>query len=213
MNKMKLISTLVMAMFLSLTCSTVGATIYLQGNIDVSITGFIGVVAPKINITEAQVNQSVKFMVNVTEYPEDPENNTYNVTDELRINLTIADATNRASFLLPRSIVYSFLLVRDKSKIESRPIFGYLKRLIPVKELFKRVKVVDSLLGKKGSNITVPLEFSISASTYENLTENMTLHIYTMGFLPGDADGISGKIPIIDHRIINLKVTYEKLEI
>jgi len=213
MNKMKLISMLVIAMFLSLTFSTVGTAADLQGNIAVSITGFIGLVTPRVNLTEEQMNQSATFMVNVTLDPENPENSTYIVEDELKISLDITNEANR-SFILPRSVVYNILVVRDKSKVESRPIFGYLRRLIPVRALFKTAKVVDSLLGKKVDNITVPMKFSISSSTYENLTENMTLHIYTMGFLPGDSDGVSQKLPILDHKKINLQVTYvEKPEI
>lgn len=208
MNKIKIISMLVIAMFLSLAFSTTGTAVDLQGGIDVSVTGFVGLVTPRINLTEEQLNQSVTFMVNITLDPENPANNTYLVEDVLKINLNINDETNRTSFILPRSVVYGILLIRDKSKIALRPIFGFLRRLIPVRELFQRVKVVDSLLGKKVDNMTIPIEYNIDSATYENVTENTTLHIFTMGFLPGDADGISGKLPIIDHKKINLQVTY-----
>jgi len=212
MNKIKLISMLAIAMFLSITFSTTGTAADLQGDIYVSIDQFIGLVTPKINLTEEQMNQTVTLMVNVTIDSENPDNSTYIVEDKLKINLDINNEANR-SFILPRSVVYGILLVRDKSKITVRPIFGYLRRLVPVRALFKTAKVVDSLLGKKVDNITVPIKYSISSATYENLTENMTLHIYTMGFLPGNSDGISQKLPIIDHKKINLHVTYvEKTE-
>ena len=211
MNKMKLISMLVIAMFLSITFSTTGTAVELQGNIAVSIDQFIGLVTPEINFTEDELNQSVTFMVNVT-LGSEPGNSSYIVEDELKINLDINNEANR-SFILPRSVVCSVLLVRDKSNVTIRPILSYLRRLIPFRALFKTAKVVDSLLGKKVDNITIGMKYDISSATYENLTENMTLHIYTMGFLPGNSDGISQKLPIIDHKKINLQVTYvEKTE-
>jgi hypothetical protein len=210
MNKMKLIPMLVIAMFLSLAFSNTGSAAVLDGNIAVSVTGTIGLVTPRINLTEVQMNQSVNFMVNVTENPSDPTNDSYIVEDNLTINLDINDTTGRSSFILSRSVGYSILLIRDKSKIETKPIFGYLRRLIPVHELLKSVKVVDSLLGKKVNSFNVTIKYAITKSSWENRTtetENVTLYINTMGLLPGDVDGVSG-VRILDLKKINLEVTY-----
>lgn len=205
MNKIKIISMLVTTMFLGLAVSTIGSAVDIQGGIDVSVTGFIGLVTPKINLTDDQLNQSVTFMVNVSD-------GNYTVEDTLKMPLNINDQSNR-TFILPRSLVYCILLVREPSNVTIRPIFTYLKRLIPFKSLFNRAPVVKSILrGNRSENISVTLKYKITSATYENVTENMTLHIYTMGFLPGDSDGISEKLPIIDHKKINLEVTYEEIK-
>lgn len=222
----KTMSIMMAAMIVSLTAASIAGAVtaeekdvgedgysgaYLDGGIDVKLDGFIGVVSPVINITEDQENQTVTFLVNVTEDPENPENSTYDVEDELRINLTITDESGRASFLLPRSLIYGYIFVRDPSTVPIRPIFGYLKRLFPVRKLLNSVPVADTLLGSsKADNITIPISYSLANTTYEAGSENMTLHIFTMGFLPGNSNGFSEKLPIVDHVKINLEIHYEE---
>lgn len=41
-------------------------------------------------------------------------------------------------------------------------------------------------------------------------SENLTMHILTIGLLPGNTNGLGEKLPIIEHKKVNLKeVTYD----
>ena len=206
MNKIERItSIMVVSLFVSMSiASVVGAEETLTGDISVEINGWIGVVSPRVNIEE---NQSVNFSVDVV---GEGDNTTYTVNDSLRINLNITDGTNRTNFILPRSMSYSIIVCRKPSDIKLLPIFGLLDRLLPVRVLFKSVNVVSSVLGgEKSDNITVNLSYSISNMTFEN-GENLTMHIWVMGFLPGNVNGVIKGLPIIDHEVVNLNVEYRE---
>jgi hypothetical protein len=85
-------------------------------------------------------------------------------------------------------------------------------RLFPIREFIKSKNVVDSMLGgEKDTNLTIPVNYEISQDTF-NTSENLTMHIYLMGFMPGEANGLSDNIPIIAHKAITLEVTYEEME-
>jgi hypothetical protein len=208
MNKMKIIPMLVIAMFLSIAFPTTGTAAELEGTIDVSVSGFIGLVTPIINLTETQ---GVSFVVNIT---ESEGNYTYQVEDNLTIELRYVNENSRSiPFIWKRSLGYSALLIRDKNFIEKKPIIGYLRRLIPVHPLLKSVPVVNSTLFKsRAEKLVIPVKYTITASVWENSTlgvyENMTFYINTMGLLPGDVDGMSQKVPILDLKKVNLTVAY-----
>jgi len=203
MNKTrKIVSLIVASLCISIaSASIVGAEEVLNGNIDVEINELIGIVYPKMDLDD---NQSVNFSVDVV---GEGDNVTYIVNDSLRINLNITDNANRSNFILPRSIFYSIVVYRKISDIKLLPFFGLLNRLMPVRVLFKPVNVVDSLLGEnKSDNITIDMNYSISNTTFEN-GENLTMHIWVMGFLPGNVNNVKS-LPIIDHQIVNLNVKY-----
>ncbi|RLF50268.1 MAG: hypothetical protein DRN24_06825, partial [Thermoplasmata archaeon] len=63
--------------------------------------------------------------------------------------------------------------------------------------------------GEKSDNITVNLSYSISNMTFEN-GENLTMHIWVMGFLPGNVNGVIKGLPIIGHKVVNLNVEYKE---
>ena len=206
MNKIERItSIMVVSLFVSMSiASVVGAEETLTGDISVEINGWIGVVSPRVNIEE---NQSVNFSVDVV---GEGDNTTYTVNDSLRINLNITDGTNRTNFILPRSMSYSIIVCRKPLDIKLLPVFGLLDRLFPVRVLFKSVSVASSVLGgEKSDNITVNLSYSISNMTFEN-GENLTMHIWVMGFLPGNVNGVIKGLPIIGHKVVNLNVEYRE---
>ena len=205
MNKIKkIVSFMIVSLFISMSAaSIVGAEETLNGHIKIDVCEWMGVVYPEVSLKE---NQSVNFSVDVV---GEGDNVTYTVNDSLRINLNITDTSNRSNFILPRSMFYSIVVCRKLSDIKFS-LFGLLDRLFPVRVLFKSVNVVDSLLGgDKSDNITVDLSYSISNATFEN-GENLTMHIWVMGFLPGNVNGVIKGLPIIDHKVVSLSVEYKE---
>lgn len=217
MKKIKIVAMLVAAMFVGLAATTISGAAELEGGIRVYVDGFIGVVTPEKNFTEDQENQTVTFLVNVTTTPDgNPDNATYKVEDKLKINLDIIDRDTRESFILPRSLFFGYILARDIENVPLLPLFGdhgFFNRLFPVKKLFNSVNIVNSTLaGGRINNISIPMNYKINNATFNNgdSFENMTLHLYTMGFLPGNTNGLSEKIPIIAHMKIKLKIEYDQ---
>jgi len=179
----------------------------LAGNIDVKIDGFIGVVSPIINITEEQENQSVTFLVNATEDPEDPANNSYIVEDTITIDLEITDNSGRDSFVISRFVIYHVMITRPIGKALPGGL-GIINRLFPVRKL-GRVHVVNSLFGGNISeNISIDFSYKLRNKELFDSGENLTLHITVIGFLPGNSNGISDMLPIVDHKAISLDVKY-----
>lgn len=212
--KMKIASVMIATLITSSVVASIAGAATLDGGIDVYIDQFIGLVTPESNFTEEQQNQTVTFLVNCSTTPDgNVSNMTYVIEDELIINLNIQDTSGRDSFIFPRSLICPVLLVRDPKDVKLMPILGYFKRLIPVRVLMKSEHVANSLFGEKVDNITIPISYSISNETYNegNGTENMTLHLFTMGFLPGDQNGIDEKLPILEHIKINLEILYDEL--
>lgn len=193
----KITSIIIIALFLSIsTMSVASADVALNGKIDVEINEWLGIVYPKINVE----NQSVTFNVETTE-------SEHIVNDTLIINLDVTNNSNR-TFLLPRSVYYSVIMSRNIADVKLLPLRGYFNRLFPVRSLFNAVNVIDGLVGKNAStDIEIPVSYVIDNETY-NSGENLTLHLYVMGFLPGDLDGLGKKVPIISNKNIVLNVNY-----
>ena len=200
MNKIKIMSIMIVAMFIGMgAASMCGAEETLNGEMKVDVSGWIGIVSPKIDFG----NQSVTFDV------ETIENETfYKVNDTLKINLNITDSSGRKLCIMPRSMFYSVIIYRKPSEAKLSPLIGILNRLFPVRRLLKSVNVVNSTLGgQRDNNITIPLKYTITNDTFNNGGENLSMMVYVMGFLPGDLTG--GGLSIIDHKTITLNISYE----
>ena len=211
MKKMKIISLTIAVMLVSIVVASIaGAERTLEGNVEVEVEGPSGIVNADLNITN---NQSVTIGVDIE---TDGENITYSVNDTLIINLDAIDTSGRATFVLPRSLLYSSVISRGIFDVKMMPILSLFGRLFPMLKLYSAVNVVDSLLGgKEGNNITINLDYKISNTTYLD-GENLTLNLFVMGFIPGEITGSSdGAIPIplpgyMGREVINLEVTYEE---
>jgi len=215
MKKMKIVSMLIVAMFVGLAATTISGAEYLNADIKVKVEGFIGLVSPIVNATsEEQKNQTVEFLVNVTEPPGDEKNNSYKVKDKLIINITIDDTSDRI-FVLPRFVFCRVIVVRDLIDAIRLPgnLLSLFRRWQPIREPFRSVGVVDTFGGgQKATNISIDVDYEIINETFHN-GENLTMYISVMGFLPGDVNGIlDGELPIINKEIINLKVKYKDNE-
>jgi len=213
MKKIKIVAMLIVAIFVSLSATSISGAVDLNADINVEVEQFIGLVSPIINMTrEDQKNQTIEFLVNVTEPLDDPINNSYIVEDELKININVIDESGRETFILPRLIFYKVIVSRDLSYAISLPktTGSLLKRLFPINVPFGQKGVVNTLGGSlKASNISINVYYKLTKDTYLN-GENLTLNIFIMGFLPGNVNGILGeKLPIINHEVINLEVLYK----
>ena len=210
MKKMKIISLTIAVMLVSVVAASVaGAERTLEGNIEVDVVGPSGVVNADLNITN---NQSVTIGVDIE---TDGENITYSVNDTLIINLDAIDNSGRATFVLPRSLLYSSVISRGLLDVKMMPILSLFGRLFPMLKLYSAVNVADSLLGgEKGNNISINLDYKISNTTYLN-GENLTLNLFVVGFIPGGVTGSynGGIIPLpgyMGREVINLEVAYEE---
>jgi len=213
MKKMKIAAMLITAMCVSLAVTSISGAVYLNADIDVKVSNFIGLVSPAINVsTDAQKNQTVKFKVTVNETAVNETDWTYVVNDSLVINLTIDDQSGREVFLLPRLVFYRIVVMRDISEaLDINANIGLLSKIFPVKVPLGSVNVVDTYGGEKSTEISIGLSYQIDNLTfYDPEGENLTMYITTIGFLPGNVNGfLEGKIPIIDRQAINLHVLYE----
>lgn len=191
------------AIAIAILCSTVSflgkADAVIEGNVNVEVKEWLGVVYPKIEIE----NQSITFG---TEIITDGEETTYLVNDTLIIPLHVVNESNR-TFVIPRAVFYSVIIKRSLSDAKILPIRGFLKRMFPVLSIFKSVNVIKGMLGKEDESINVTLNYKISNTTFEN-GENLTMIIFVMGFLPGDLNGLSEKIPFIAKKQVTLNVSY-----
>ena len=202
MKKIKILAMLIVAMFGAVTVA--GAYEINDGSIDAEIKEWIGIVYPTINLVN-QTNMPilVSRTLNDTNY-------TNFVNDSLVLPLNITDNTGRESFLLPRTMFYMVLLIRDGEPL--LPILSYFRRLIPVRK-FGSVSVVNSTLGPRAANITIPLKYGISNDTF-NEGENMTVKVFAMGFLPGAVNGAIEGIPLIAKAEFSLiDIDYQEQEL
>ena len=196
----KIISALILALFISMSiASIVDADVNINGAVDVEVKEWVGIVYPSINIE----NQSVTFEVNASAMDNET---TYTVEDTLIIGLNVTKESNR-TYVFPRSIFYSAIMTRKITDIKLLPLRGILSRVFPIRQLFKSVNVAKGMLGKEDANISITLDYIIDNKTYNN-GENLTLHLYMMGFLPGDVNGISKILPFITYKDINLEIDY-----
>ena len=207
MNNVKTISIMVAALFVCLGVASIGGAEYImEGKIEGKVTGISGIVSPHVNLT----NQTVSVKVDVT---TNENTTTYFVNDTLKIDVNFTDETGREIFLFPRTVYYSVLITRSftdaKLKKDEPWEDGFIKRLFPAKE-FGAIKVVDSLLDNKDTNLTIDLDYSVSNATYHVGHENLTMHVFAMGFLPGEVNGLGdeGVVRGVEHKIVELNVEF-----
>jgi len=190
----KAISVLITIMLVSITIASISGAEELEGEINVEIRQTIGLVTTKIALEENQTFGPLHV---------EEDNGILYVNDTLSIKLNVTDDGETRMF--PRFMFASVFIIRDPTTVKISPIFTYLKRLIPV-------IIIPNPLTKQGlidvSNERY-LNISMNYEINNTVSENMTMYICTMGFLPGGADGIQG-IKIVDHMKVNLKdVTYD----
>lgn len=198
----KIAAVMIVAMFLGVSAVSIAEEI--DGEIKVIVKDYIGVVYPQICLD----NTSVTFKVNIT---TDENETSYVVEDILSIPLNVTTETERDNFLFPRSIFYSVITTRSIKDAKLLPIAGLIKRIFPVFVPFATANVIGGSLGEKDEYLNITLNYPISNVTYLKGSENLTMHIFVMGFLPGEVNGVADSLPIIDHKTITLAVTYEEL--
>ncbi len=204
MNKGKIISIIVVSLLIGVVSVNFAGAAILTDRVEADVNGWVGIVTPDITLG----NQSITLLVNVT---EDGDNATYTVEDELFIELNSTDNSGRSQFIMPRSIFYSAIVIRNPLDVNILPIKGYFGRILPIVEFAKSKNIVDSMLGgKKDNNITIPAKYEISEETFNN-GENLTMHFYVMGLMPGETNGLSDSLPIIAHKTITLDITYGEI--
>ena len=205
MNKIKIMSIMIVAMFIGMGATSIcGAKATLNGEIKAEVKEWIGLVYPSINL----VNQT-NTPILVTRTLNDT-NYTNVVNDSLVIKLNITDNSGRELFLLPRTMFYMVFLVRKGEPL--RPIGSYFGRLMPVRA-FGSVSVVNSTLGSRATNITIPLKYKISNDTF-NKGENLTVKVLAMGFLPGEVDGAIAGFPLVAKAEFSLiNINYQQKEL
>jgi hypothetical protein len=189
----KTISILITMMLVCVTITSIGGAVELDGEIDVEITQSIGLVAPKIALEENQTFGPL----NVEE-----DDGTLYVNDTLSIKLNVTD--DRETRFFPKFMLAGVFIIRDPASIKISPVSTYLKRLIPVRIMPLTKQGTIDVSNEKYLNISLNYEVNNTI-----VSENMTMHILTMGILPGDTNGIEG-IKIVDYMKVNLKdVTYD----
>jgi hypothetical protein len=207
MNKIKITSIMIVTMFIGMGAASMcraGET--LNGEIKVEVKELIGLVYPTINL----VNQT-NMPILVTRTLNDTTHTYTNVVnDSLVIKLNITDNSGREIFLLPRTMFYMVFLVRKGEPLS--PIGSYFRRLMPIRT-FGSVNVVNSTLGLRATNITIPLNYRISNDTF-NAGENLTVKVLAMGFLPGTVDGVITRFSLIVKAEFSLKnIDYQEKEL
>lgn len=201
MNKVKITSVVIVSLLIGIGATNFAGAVSLTGRVEADVSKWVGIVTPNITLG----NQSVTLLVNIT---EDGENTTYVVEDALFIELNSTDTSGREQFIMPRSIFYSVAVIRSPLDAGLLPIGGLFKRILPILEPLKSRNVVDSMIGgEKHDNITISANYEISNTTFED-GENLTMHIYIMGSIPGEVNGLAESIPIIAHKKITLEVSY-----
>lgn len=205
MNKIKIISVMVTVMLLGLiaTASIAGAA-ELDGDIQVEITEFLGIVRPRINLID---NQSVNLAVRKVEGNKSAnETDKYFLNDTLEINLSKTGDTGREFFIFPRAVVANVILARKFTDVDALPLLGFFKRLFPVKKVVSATVIAGIIFSKQeDDNVSIAMDYEIANGT---LQENLTMHIAVMGFLPGSINGLE-MLSIVDYKTVNLEVYYE----
>jgi hypothetical protein len=207
MEKIKIFTMLVVTLFLGTALIPLCGAVELNGDVQVKVKEWLGIVSPKINVT----NQSIDLLVNVTKKAGDGNNDSYIVDDKIILNLDIQDKTGREFFFVDRSMIYRIMLSRDIKYAMSLP--GKLfNNWLPIKIPLKSVYVVNTLSRAKASNISLRASFSITNETFHSGGENFSLYIATVGLLPGNVNGfLGGNFPILDRKIIKLEVNYVEM--
>ena len=176
----------------------------MTGRLEAEVSSWVGVVTPNITLD----NQSITLLVNVTDV-----NGTlkYRVQDKLVIDVNSTDNSGRAQqFILPRTVFYSIFVSRSLADAGIMPFRGLINRLLPSYVLLKSANVVNSMMGDKNDNITIPMNYAISGDQFNN-SENFTMTMFVMGFMPGEVNGLAAGMPIIAQKKITLTVDYDYL--
>ena len=211
MHKIKTISITIAAMFICMAVASIGGAEDLAGNIKVDVKEWgSGVVAPRLNLENNSITLKIEKAA---------DNVSYVVNDTLVISLDVNDTTGRESFVFPRFIFYSVIMSRSLPEVKWFPLRGLIGRLFPLIKLFNTANVVDSWVGgNKSTNITIKLDYEIQEQVLIQpipappvvFSENLTMNVYVMGFMPGTVNGLIEDIPIITHQKITLDITYEE---
>ena len=199
MNKIKITSMLIGAIILSVSAVSMVGAVELTGSIEAEIVESFGLVKPRIQLDENQTGITL-----ATEFDE--ATNYTMVNDTLSIKIGITDNSRRETFLIPRFVFASVVIIRKEAPIF--PLFGfmgkgpgYLARLFPVKQLLEKSDISDP----EGEHcINVTMNYWIGNETNYIESENLTMHLFTVGFFPGDVTGVDD-IHFVDHKVINLK--------
>ena len=207
MSGKKIISLLIGAVFLGVSLTTVVGADELSGSIEAQIIESIGLVKPVIKLDVNQTGLTLSKQID--------ENTNYTmVNDTIRINIDKVDNSGRDSFIIPRYVFTSVLITRDPKSMPLLPLTRlnlfkkgmppFLTRLIVA---FSPLKKVDITTDNSTTEyyFNVSMHYWIGNKTSYMLKENLTMHIFTMGFFPGDVNGIISGIKWIDHRVINLR--------
>ena len=198
MKKMKILAIMVVSLLVGLSTISVSGANKLDGQIDVEITQFIGLVHPHINLDN---DSDISF---AAESVEQDNVSFFRVNDSITIDLEITDNTGKGSYLFARTFFYSAIILRQP--VINMKVGSFLKRMIPAIELLKPVKVVNSTLGgNRTTEIEIPVNYIIAKETLE--PEEMKLILVVFGMPPGDINGIE-VFPLIDYKIVKLNVDY-----
>lgn len=188
MNKIKIVSIMIIAMLVSLTSVSVVSAEEkeLLGNIQAEFlsTGGSGVIEPTLNIVQ---NQTV--FINIEE-----KDGNYSVNTTLLINVTsLGDIPDTILF---RGIISYVHLVRaDYSKFPAlnmgliHPAIK-LGMFLPMKLDFISLAGLN-LLGFSTKYIEVPLNYKVNKTVDQ--IENLTLFVGVCGLLPGEVHSVYGK--------------------
>jgi len=197
----KIMSILIVSLFLSLgVTSVVTGNEVMDGAIDVEVREWSwNLVAPTINLEE---NQSLTLNVEVE---TEDDTTTYFVNDTIQINLNVnREEGSERTLIFPRGLLYSVIVTR---KVAISEWFKGVK-IFPIRQLLGAATVVKGVLsGNATDSINITAQYTINEDRYNN-GENLTMHLFVMGMIPGDIDGLSDKIPIVDYKKINIDVNY-----
>jgi len=196
MKEMKLISIMIVTVLIGAGLSSISVAQPLGGQIDVEVSNFIGIVSPVLNLdNESTVDFSAEFV-------EEGNNSYYKINDSLEINLDVTNNMGRDNLIFSRSLFYAAVLIRTP-KITFTG--GFFKRMLPVLK-FGVKPIMDSMLVQNSTPvIKLPVNYTLGADSIG--TEEMTLHLFTMGMIPGDVNGIEG-LKIVDYQKVSLTVDY-----
>lgn len=197
MRKIKFISIMIVSILLGAGITSIATAQELDGEIEVDIKQTLGIVSPVINLeNETTIELEAELI-------EEENSSYYRVNDSIEINLNVTNDMENENPIFSRSVFYSAILIRKPVKI--MPFGGIFGRILPI---FKVgiVPVIDSMLGKNASaQIELPLNYTIMGDTLAD--EDMTLHLFTMGMLPGDVNGING-LKVVDYHKVTITANY-----
>jgi hypothetical protein len=204
MNKVKISVIMAATILISLIASPIIGAVYLDGDIEAEILpNWVGLIIPKINISENQTK-----MLNIDYFPPEDNNSAYyKVNDTLTINISTIGEAPRDVFLLPRSVYVSVFVLRKD--VPLFPIIGLtgnkagLFTRMMAGKTFERVDVIPGFGQKEDDQfVNVSLKYRLEPVD----SENLTVHIFVMGLVPGDLNG--GKILPVHYQKVDLLIDY-----